>query len=71
MHEVCLKISVADHLSSIPPPQQVHTQPNAQLILQANSDPIKSQTSHAVEFMSGDNYLLASNMDGVGGIHHH
>ena len=68
MHEVHLKISIANHLSKIPPPQQFHTQLNARLILQTNQDPIKLQASHVVEALGSDSHLLASNVEGVGSV---
>ena len=39
MHEVRLQIVIADCLNSIPPPEQLHTQPSTRLVLQTNQDP--------------------------------
>ena len=68
MHKICLKVSVAERLSSIPPPQQVRTQPNTRLILETDRDSIKPYASHAVEVIRSDGHLPASNVEGVGSI---
>ena len=39
MHEVRLQIVIANCLNSIPPPEQLHTQPSTRLVLQTNQDP--------------------------------